>query len=150
MKNRRQEIILELIERYEVQKQEDLIRMLEERGITATQATVSRDIRELKLMKGTGDGGVHKYVLPTRHTAVTPKFNSSLVESIVKIDSAENLIVVKTYPGMASAVGSCIDTFHIEEIIGCVAGDDAILVVVRTKEGALALRDKLLKMIGLA
>ena len=81
MKNRRQEIILELIERYEVQKQEDLIRLLEERGIAATQATVSRDIRELKLMKGTGDGGVHKYVLPTRHTAATPKFNSSLIES---------------------------------------------------------------------
>ena len=150
MKNRRQEIILELIERYDVQKQEDLIKLLEERGVTATQATVSRDIRELKLMKGTGDSGVHKYVVPKRHTPATPKFSSSLVESIVKIDSAENLIVVKTFPGMASAVGSCIDTFHIEEIIGCVAGDDAILVVVRNKEEAAALRDKLLKMISVS
>lgn len=147
MKNKRQEMILELIERYEIQKQEELIRLLEERGFRATQATVSRDIRELKLMKGTGANGVHKYVLPSRKAATVPKFNSSLTESIVKIDSAENLIVVKTYPGMASAVASCIDTFNIHEIVGCVAGDDAILVVVRSREDALSLRDKLKKMI---
>ena len=147
MKNKRQEMILELIERYEIQKQEELIRLLSERGFPATQATVSRDIRELKLMKGAGANGVHKYVLPSRKTAAVPKFNSSLTESIVKIDSAENLIVVKTYPGMASAVASCIDTFNIHEIVGCVAGDDAILVVVRSREDALDLRDKLRKMI---
>ncbi|MBR7095003.1 MAG: arginine repressor [Clostridia bacterium] len=146
MKNKRQEAILELIERYEIQKQEELIRLLEERGFTATQATVSRDIRELKLMKGTGEGGVHKYVLPSRRQNTVPKFNSSLTESIIKIDSAENLIVVKTYPGMAPAVASCIDTFNIHEIVGSVAGDDAVLVVVRSKEEALLLRDKLRKM----
>ena len=147
MKNKRQEAILELIERYEIQKQEELIRLLTERGFTATQATVSRDIRELKLMKGTGEGGVHKYVLPNRRQNVGPKFNSSLTESITKIDCAENLIVVKTYPGMAPAVASCIDTFNIHEIVGSVAGDDAVLVVVRSKEEALLLRDKLRKMI---
>ena len=147
MKNRRQEAILELIEQYEIQKQEELIRLLEERGFHATQATVSRDIRELKLMKGTGEGGVHKYVLPHRHHPAVPKFNSSLTESIVKIDAAENLIVVKTYPGMASAVGSCIDTFNIPEIVGCVAGDDAILVVVRNRDEAFELRDRLRRMI---
>ncbi|MBQ2719329.1 MAG: arginine repressor [Clostridia bacterium] len=147
MKNKRQEAILELIERYEIQKQEELIRLLEERGFTATQATVSRDIRELKLMKGTGEGGVHKYVLPSRRQNVVPKFNSSLTESIIKVDCAENLIVVKTYPGMAPAVASCIDTFNIHEIVGSVAGDDAVLVVVRSKEEASLLRDKLRKMI---
>ncbi|MBO7763279.1 MAG: arginine repressor [Clostridia bacterium] len=147
MKNRRQEVILELIEHYEIQKQEELIRLLEERGFQATQATVSRDIRELKLMKGTGEGGVHKYVLPARQYPAVPKFNSSLTESIIKIDAAENLIVVKTYPGMASAVGSCIDTFNIPEIVGCVAGDDAILVVVRNREEAFELRDRLRHMI---
>ncbi len=147
MKNKRQEAILELIERYEIQKQEELIRLLEERGFTATQATVSRDIRELKLMKGTGEGGVYKYVLPSRRQNVVPKFNSSLTESIIKIDCAENLIVVKTYPGMAPAVASCVDTFNIHEIVGSVAGDDAVLVVVRTKEDASLLRDKLRKMI---
>lgn len=149
MKNRRQEVILELIEQYEIQKQEELIQMLSERGFHATQATVSRDIRELKLMKGAGEGGIHKYTLPTRHHTAVPKFNSSLTESIVKIDAAENLIVVKTYPGMASAVGSCIDTFNIPEIVGCVAGDDAILVVVRTREEAAELRDRLRRMIEL-
>ncbi len=148
MKNKRQETILELIEHYEIQKQEELLRLLEERGFHATQATVSRDIRELKLMKGTGEGGVHKYVLPARKQNVTPRFNSSLTESILKIDSAENLIVVKTYPGMASAVASCIDSFDIPEIVGCVAGDDAILVVVCTREDALSLRERLRRMIA--
>lgn len=147
MKNKRQETILELIEQYEIQKQEELIRLLSERGFRATQATVSRDIRELKLMKGSGVGGVHKYVAPGRHQAAVPRFGSSLAESIIKIDSAENLIVVKTYPGMASAVGSCIDTFNIPEIVGCVAGDDAILVVVRSREDAISLRDRLRKML---
>ena len=147
MKNKRQEVILELIERYEIQKQEELIRLLRERGFPATQATVSRDIRELKLMKGTGEGGVHKYTLPTQRANGIPRFSSSLTESIVKIDSAENLIVVKTYPGMASAVGSCIDGFNMPEIVGCVAGDDAILVVVRSREEAAALRDRLRRML---
>ena len=136
MKNKRQEMILELIEKYEVQKQEELIRLLEERGFTATQATVSRDIRELKLMKGAGEGGAQKYVRPAQKVSAAPKFNSSLIESVLKIEAAENLIVVKTYPGMAPAVASCIDTFSVSEIVGCVAGDDAILVVVKTKEDA--------------
>lgn len=147
MKNKRQEAIVELIARYEIQTQEELIRRLQERGFVATQATVSRDIRELKLMKGTGEGGVHKYILPTAQKVNTPRFGSSLHESIVHIDSAENLIVVKTYPGMASAVASCIDTFNIHEIVGCVAGDDAILVVVRSRDEAITLREKLRRMI---
>ncbi len=148
-KSQRQEIILELIDRYDISRQEDLIRLLEERGVRATQATVSRDIRELKLLKGTGVGGVHKYTLPTRKQHALPKFNSSLTESIVKIDAAENLIVIKTYPGMAQAVATCIDTFNIDEIVGCVAGDDAILVVVTDKEAAKDLRDKIRRMIEL-
>ena len=147
MKNKRQETILELIEQYEIQTQEELIRLLGERGFYATQATVSRDIRELKLMKGTGEGGVHKYTIPTKRTVNAPRFGSSLTESIVNIDSAENLIVVKTYPGMASAVASCIDGFSIPEIVGCVAGDDAILVVVRSAKEASELRLRLRKML---
>ncbi len=147
MKNKRQEAILEIIDHRDVQKQEDLIRLLEERGFAATQATVSRDIRELKLMKGTGANGVPKYVLPSRKQNVIPKFNSTLTESIVKIDAAENLIVLKTFPGMAQAVATCIDSFNISEIIGCVAGDDAILVVVSSREAALELRGKIRKMI---
>ncbi len=147
MKNKRQEAIVDLISKYEIQTQEELIRRLEERGFAATQATVSRDIRELKLMKGTGEGGVHKYTMPTAPKASAPRFGSSLHESIVHIDAAENLIVVKTYPGMASAVASCIDTFNIHEIVGCVAGDDAILVVVRSRDEALLLKEKLRRMI---
>lgn len=147
MKNKRQEAILELIGRYEIQKQEELIRLLEERGFRATQATVSRDIRELKIMKGTGEGGVHKYVVPGKRQQNIPSFNSALTDSVVRVDCAENLIVVKTFPGMASAVASCLDSFNIPEIIGCVAGDDAILVVVRSREETPELCNKLRRMI---
>ncbi len=143
MKNKRQEAILDIIENYDVQRQEDLINLLVERGFPVTQATVSRDIRELKLMKGTGKNGVHKYTAPSPKEPMVPKFGNTLTESIVRVDSAENLIVVKTFPGMAQAVASCIDTFHFHEIIGCVAGDDAILVVVGDKAGALRIRDRL-------
>ena len=149
MKSNRQEKIIQLITENAIETQEEILVYLREHGFDVTQATISRDIRELKLMKGAGEGGIHKYTLPTRHHTAVPKFNSSLTESIVKIDAAENLIVVKTYPGMASAVGSCIDTFNIPEIVGCVAGDDAILVVVRTREEAAELRDRLRRMIEL-
>ena len=134
MKNKRQEAIVELISQYEIQTQEELIRRLEERGFAATQATVSRDIRELKLMKGPGEGGVHKYTLPTVQKAAAPRFGSSLHESIVHIDSAENLIVVKTYPGMAQAIAAILDSAHIKGIMGSVAGDDTIIAAVRDNE----------------
>lgn len=142
-KSQRQEIILELIDRYDISRQEDLIRLLGERGVHATQATVSRDIRELKLLKGTGVGGVHKYTLPSRKQHVLPKFNSSLTESIVKIDAAENLIVIKTYPGMAQAVASAVDSLNMHDILGCVAGDDAIIVVTRGEESSVQISQRI-------
>lgn len=147
MKNERQEAILEIIDRYDIQKQEELIKYLRDRGIEATQATVSRDIRELKLMKGSGQDGIHKYVRPTRKQNTVPRFNSALTESIVRIDTSENIIVIKTLPGMANAVGACIDSFNIPEILGCVAGDDAILAVISDKTRSIALRDKIRRML---
>lgn len=147
MKNERQEAILEIIDRYDIKRQEELIAHLRDRGFDATQATVSRDIRELKLMKGSGPDGVHKYIRPTRKQNTVPRFNSALTESILRIDMAENLLVIKTLPGMANAVAACVDSFSIPEVLGCVAGDDAILVVIADKNHSIALRDKIRRML---
>ena len=147
MKNERQKRILELIEQYEIETQDDLIKYLKESGFNVTQATVSRDIRELKLIKGSSVNGVSKYASPVKKEHVIPRFNSALTESITKVDYAGNLIIIKTFPGMANAVATCVDTLNIDDIIGCVAGDDAILVVVRSNESAADLSEKIRQMI---
>ena len=148
MKGKRQEKILQLIQRYAIQTQDELQKRLQSEGIVATQATISRDIRELKLYKGMTATGEYKYILPTDHReTVIPKFNSAITESIVKVDFAGNLMVIKTYPGMAPAVGSCVDSLSISGIIGSVAGDDAVLVVVRDPALAEELCDKITHMI---
>ena len=149
MKNERQKKILELIEQYEIETQDDLIKYLKEDGFNVTQATVSRDIRELKLIKGSSVTGVSKYASPTKKEHVIPRFNSALVESITKVDYAGNLIIIKTFPGMANAVATCVDSLNIDDIIGCVAGDDAILVVVRNNDSAADLTDKIRQMVKL-
>ena len=147
MKNKRQEKILDIIEKYNVETQDDLVKHLLREGFDVTQATISRDIRELKLAKGTTPDGICKYAVVSKKEHVIPRFNSALTESITKVDYAGNLIVVKTYPGMANAVATCIDSFNIYDIIGCVAGDDAILVVTRDQETASELSDKIRHMI---
>lgn len=147
MKQRRQAVILELIEQNDIDTQEALLELLLKHGYKVTQATISRDIKELQLVKGTGKDGRVRYQLTVKKETVTPKFNSALTTSIVKIDFAGNLVVIATYPGMANAVATCIDTFDTGEIVGCVAGDDTIMVVVRTEEGAAALCHRMKKML---
>jgi transcriptional regulator of arginine metabolism len=148
MKRERQKKILELIEKYEIETQDDLIEHLKESGFDVTQATISRDIRELKLTKGSSHNGVSKYAAPSvKKEHVIPRFSSALTDSITKVDYAGNLIIIKTYPGMANAVATCVDSLNLDDIIGCVAGDDAILVVVRNDETAAELSDKIREMI---
>ena len=137
MKNARQQKILELIERYDIDTQELMIEKLKEAGINATQTTISRDIRDLKLIKGISPSGVYRYILPTakRETGM-PVLNSALTESVTDIVAAGNIVVVKTYPGMANAVAVCVDSLEKPHIIGSVAGDDTILLVVKNEEVA--------------
>ena len=135
MKNARQQKILELIDRYDIDTQELMIEKLREAGINATQTTISRDIRELKLVKGISASGIYKYVLPTaKKEASVAVLNSALTESVVAIESAGNIVVVKTYPGMANALAVCVDSLEKPHIIGSVAGDDTVLIVVRDTE----------------
>ena len=147
MKNSRQQKILELIEQYDIDTQETLISKLAEVGFSATQTTISRDIKQLKLVKGMTGKGTYKYVIPTaKKDAVSPVLNSALTESVVKIEAAENIVVVKTLSGMANAVAVCIDSLVISDIVGSVAGDDTILLVVKTSELALAVESRLVEI----
>ena len=143
MKIKRQEKIIELIEKYNIDTQEELISRLSEAGYTVTQATISRDIRELKLVKAMTAGGVYKYMQPTRNEIALPKFNSAFADSILRVDSAGNLVVIRTYPGMAQPVASCIDALNDEDLLGCVGGDDTVLVVIRDAERARIVCEKL-------
>ena len=148
MKRNRQEKMLELISRYEIDTQDELIARLRECGFDVTQATVSRDIRELKISKMMTGKGTYRYVLPKQTASGSgQKFSTALIDSIVSVDSACNIVVIKTYPGLASAVATGIDAINMVEILGSIAGDDTIMVVVRDEESAEEIADKLKNMI---
>ena len=137
MKRNRQEKMLELISKYEIDTQDELIDRLRESGFEVTQATVSRDIRELNISKMTTGKGTYRYVLP-KHTA-TPsniKFNSALIDALISIDHACNIVVLKTHAGLANALAVGIDSMHLDDVLGCVAGDDTILIVSRSEDSA--------------
>jgi len=136
MKNERQDKILEMVEKYNIETQEELIYRLSLLGFEVTQATISRDIRDLKLTKIMTPRGVYKYVLPKNYDGSNFRFKSALSESITKVDWALNQIVIKTYPGMAQAIATAIDGIDDADVLGCVAGDDAIIVVSRDTESA--------------
>ncbi len=144
MKNKRQNKILELISRYDVETQEDLIEKLRLEGFAVTQATVSRDIRELKLSKITTERGMYKYIQPQHTSGVNmAKFNLALAESIISVDYALNNVVIKTFPSMAPAIASSIDGIASPDILGCVAGDDCIIIVTRTEDDAADISEKI-------
>lgn len=136
MKSKRQSAILEIIENYDIETQEELIDSLRREGFNVTQATISRDIRELKLTKVTGENGNYKYVLPGTKSSSSGQqiYSNTVANSILSVEYAMNLIVVKTYPGMAQAVAAGIDSHNINGVMGCVAGDDTIIVAVRNSE----------------
>ena len=137
MKKYRQEKLLDLITRYEIETQDELIAHLKEMGFDVTQATISRDIRELKIAKMTTGKGSYRYVLPKQiDPSAGVKFSSALIDSITTVDYAQNLVVIKTYPGLASAVAGGIDRMDLVQILGCVAGDDTIMVVTRDADCA--------------
>lgn len=136
MKNLRQRKILELIKEHDVETQEDLVKKLRENGFDVTQATVSRDIKELSLIKIATDKNTYKYSVASepRYNLNVDRLSKLLKDSAISIDYSDNLIVVKTLPGVANAIASCIDHIQWPEIIGTIAGDDTILLIVKPKE----------------
>ncbi len=145
MKRERHAKIIELIGQYAIETQEDLADKLNEAGFRVTQATVSRDIRELKLTKMT-IGGTQRYVVIQEHSRhMGEKYIGILREGFLSMDMAQNILVIKTVAGMAMAVGAALDALH-WQIVGCIAGDDTVFCAVRTVEDTPLLMDKLRKM----
>lgn len=144
MKKVRQRKIAEIIEKHDVETQEELAGYLKEAGFSVTQATVSRDIREMNLSKVPSDSGRHKYAAFRQDDArLGDKYSRVLRDGFVSMDMAQNILVVKTVSGMAMAVAAALDAMRFPEIVGCIAGDDTIMVAVRTTEETRTLMDRL-------
>ena len=147
MKTTRQAKILELIQKKDVETQEELSAYLEKEGFQVTQATVSRDIRELKLTKISTDNGRQKYaVITDADSNMMEKYARVLREGFLSVDAAENIVVIKTVSGMAGAVAAA-DAMRMQEIVGSLAGDDTILCVIRTSDDAVHIMKKLRKIV---
>ena len=148
MKVKRHNKILEIISNYNIETQEELIDKLRLANYDVTQATVSRDIRELKLLKVMSETGTYKYVVSgTPHADSKHIYSKAIDGSVRSVEFALNNIVVKTYPGMANAVAARIDSLHDTDILGCVAGDDTIFVVASSTEIAQNIGAKIKTMI---
>ena len=148
MKTKRQAKILELIKRNDVETQEELSDYLEKEGYQVTQATVSRDIRELKLTKVAMSNGKQKYVALNETTEdMTEKFVHVFNAGFVSMDMAQNILVIKTFAGMAMAVAAALDAMQLHEIVGCIAGDDTIMCAVRSVDDTVSIMSRLRKVI---
>ena len=148
MKKIRHRKIVEIIEKYDVETQEELANYLKEAGFAVTQATVSRDIRELKLSKIPTGSGRQKYVVLKQDDAhMGDKYIRVLKDGFVSMDMAQNILVLKTVSGMAMAVAAAVDALRFPEVVGCIAGDDTIMMAVRTVEETKSLMEKIHRML---
>lgn len=144
MKVARHEKIKELIQQYDIDTQEELASRLNEAGFKVTQATVSRDIRALKMMKVTGKDGKSCYViLQELPTEMGEKYTRVLHDALLTIDQGQNILVIRTVPGMAMGVAAALDALNWEEILGSIAGDDTVMCVARTLEEASSVAERL-------
>ena len=147
MKGNRHQKIIELVDNCEIETQEELADRLREEGFQVTQATVSRDIRALKLSKVSCGNGRQKYVaMKQDDTHLSAKYIRVLKDGFVSMDKAQNILVLKTVSGMAMAVAAAVDAMQMEEIVGSIAGDDTIMAAVRTTEDVQIVMDKISEM----
>ena len=148
MKGKRHAKILELIAECEIDTQEELLRKLNANGYKVTQATVSRDIKELRLIKVQAATG-YKYSTNTQKDTVDMsfKFHSVFSESVLGVDCAENIVVIKCYVGMANAACAALDSVQWKDVVGTIAGDDTILCVMREKQSAIKFAEQLVKLL---
>lgn len=147
MKVERHSKIVELIGKYDIETQEELAERLNAAGYRVTQATVSRDIRELKLSKVQSGNGKQHYAVLQNHGSFSGKYIRILRDGYLSMDMAQNILVIKTVSGMAMAVAAALDAIHFHEIVGCIAGDDTILCAVRSVDDTILVMDKIRKMV---
>lgn len=148
MKIARHAKIVDLINQYDIETQEELAERLNQEGFKVTQATVSRDIRELKLTKISLGGGKQKYsVMQTESVGMNEKYLRVLQDGFSGMEMAQNILVIKTVAGMAMAVAAALDAMHWQEIAGCIAGDDTIMCAIRSVDDTLIVMDKIRKIV---
>ncbi len=149
MKVSRHAKIIELISQYDIETQEELADRLNQSGFKVTQATVSRDIRDLKLTKMSVNGGRQKYVvLKPEEEGMSEKYIRVLRDGYVSMDMAQNILVIKTVAGMAMAVAAAIDAMKWKEVVGSIAGDDTIMCAIRSVEDTVEVMDKIRKIVS--
>ena len=148
MKVERHSKIVELIGKYEIETQEELAVYLTKEGFQVTQATVSRDIRELKLTKIQSESGKQRYMVLKPQGTFSDKYIRILRDGYAGMDMAQNILVIKTVSGMAMAVAAALDAIHFHEIVGCIAGDDTIMCAVRSVDDTILVMDKIRKLIA--
>lgn len=149
MKKKRQETILQIIEQNVIGTQEELMLLLQEKGFPVTQATISRDIKELKLVKVLGKTGVIQYMSNQSNASSVnkDKFYTFFAHSVKEIDYAGNICVIKCYEGTANAAGVAVDSMHFATILGSIAGDDTLFIVCRSESGAKDLMNDIQELI---
>lgn len=149
MKARRQAEILTIIRDNDIETQDQLLEKLREKGMKSTQATISRDIKELHLVKELTGRGAYKYAVSQKNTSlnVAGRLNTIFRESVTSYDSAQNIVVLKTMPGLASAACSAIDGMHLPNMVGSLAGDDTSILIMRTTRDAEDLCAEITKML---
>ena len=148
MKIARHSKIIDLINQYDIETQEELAERLNSSGFKVTQATVSRDIRDLKLTKVSVDGGKQKYVIHRQdEEGMSEKYVRVLKDGYLSMDMAQNILVIKTVSGMAMAVAVAVDAMKWNEVVGCIAGDDTIMCAVRSGEETAAVMEKISKSV---
>lgn len=149
MKVSRHAKIIELISQYDIETQEELAEYLNRSGFKVTQATVSRDIRDLKLTKVSVSGGKQKYVIHMQEeSGMREKYMRVLRDGYVSMDMAQNILVIKTVSGMAMAVAVAVDAMKWNEVVGCIAGDDTIMCAIRTVEDTTAVMEKIRRIVS--
>ena len=147
MKTVRQVAILDIIEKQEIETQEELASALNARGIRVTQATVSRDIKELRLLKVLTPSGKYKYATGDQaDNNLTDRFILMLAESLLSVSSANNLIVVKTLSGSANVAAEALDSMHWPEVLGTLAGDNTVLLIIRSNEETITVTSRIREM----
>ena len=149
MKSKRHEKILELIRDNDIETQEQLLQQLQENGFNTTQATISRDIKQLRIIKELGPNGTYRYsasAKPVEH-AFSSKLNIIFSQCVTSVDYAQNIIVIKTLPGLASAACAALDSMHIETLVGTLAGDDTAFLLMKDNTSADELFQEIEKLL---
>ena len=150
MKGNRHAKIIELIHKNHIETQEELAEYLNQEGFKVTQATVSRDIRDLKLTKVPDENGKQKYAVhQSEESGMSEKYIRVLKDGYVSMDMAQNILVIKTVSGMAMAVAAALDAMKMREIVGSIAGDDTIMMAIRSVEDTRIVMDKIHKMMDI-